>query len=168
MATNDIDPPWSGKSQEQIRAAARQLGHADFLSLINAHVGEPYGKVLRLLREKLGYMVPIMQVHRLHMQDAIAVGLEREAAKDSLVRTLREQVGKGWNRGSGSQEKRRRARAYWVLPYADAQDMVRINALADQVWEELKALNPPDDWCPVTPNDPLIEQAFSRGWPLSK
>lgn len=168
MATSDIDPPWGRGWEEPLRAAARQVGHTDFLGLMNAHVGEPYGRVLRLLRETLGYQVPIMQVYRLHMQEAITAGLGREAAKDSLVRILRQQVGKGWNRGKGSQEKRAWARAYWVLPYTDTKDMERVNALADKVWEELKAMNPPDEWCPATPNDPFIEEAFARGWPVPK
>jgi hypothetical protein len=167
MAANDVDPPWAGGWEERLRAAARQLGHADFLGLMHAHVGEPYGRVLRVLRETLGDSVPMMQVHRLHMHEAIAAGLSRDAAKDSLVRTLRQHLAKGWNRGSGCQEKRASARAYWVLPYTNALDMERVNQLADKVWEELRVLDPPDDWCPAVPSDPLLEQAFVRGWPVT-
>ena len=37
------------------------------------------------------------------------LGVGREAAKDSLVRTLREHLPKGWNHGKAARERRARA-----------------------------------------------------------
>jgi hypothetical protein len=163
MTVNDI-PPWAEGWAEHLREAARQLGFVDFLAFMNAHVGEPYGKVLRVLRMHLGYMVPLMQLQKLHMHEAIVVGKGREAAKDSLVRTLRQELPNGWNTGKQCQERRAWARAYWVLPSSDATEAEKMKAVADSVWDELQAMNPPDNWCPATPNDPIIEAAFARGW----
>jgi hypothetical protein len=36
-----------------------------------------------------------------------------------------------------------------------------------QVWEVLSELNPPDDWCPLDLDDPILQDVFSRVWPES-
>src|SRR5262245_52960225 len=99
------------------------------------------------------------------MLDAIQQGKAREAAKESLVRALNEQLPKGWNKGKQVHYKRGRALGEWVLPCEKAEDWQRVTSLADRVWQEIERLNPPDDWCPRSVNDPVLEEAFAHAWP---
>jgi len=34
-----------------------------------------------------------------------------------------------------------------------------------EIYQALKALQPPNGWRPIGANDPLIQEAFERGWP---
>jgi hypothetical protein len=160
MGSDEI-PPWESGWEERLRGVTRELGHPTFLDYLDSHIGDPYGKLLQIFRSRLGDVVPLMQIQALHMLDAAAVGKTREAAKDSLLRTLRQHIPKGWNKGKNVRQNRAFARAEWVLPdYSD-----ETTALADRVWDEIATLNPPDDWCPSTLTDPILSGAFDRGWP---
>ncbi len=160
--------PWPRYDDEPIQRAVCELGYPSLLALMDAHPGQPYGKVLRILRAHLGYLVPMLQLHKMHMLEAIAARGKREAAKDSLVRTLREQVPGGWNKGKKAREKRAWACAYWVLPRTGGKsEWDRIDALAESVWDSLEALNPPNDWCPSSSDDPIVKSVFERGWPAT-
>lgn len=161
--------PWPPYDDEPIQRAVRELGYPSLLALMDAHAGQPYGKVLRILRAHLGYLVSMLQLHKMHMLEAIATRGKRGAAKDSLVRTLREHVSGGWNKGKKAREKRARACAEWVLPRTggNKSEWDRIDALAKSVWDSLVAMNPPVDWCPSSPADPIVESAFQSGWPAT-
>lgn len=158
-------PQWAEGWQQRLRNAARELGYPSFLDFLRAHAGEPYGKVLRVMRAHLQEMVPMMQLQKLHMIEAIGRGQGREAAKDSLIRSLREHMPRGWNRGKKARENRASARAEWILPCLGPEDRKHIAPLADKVWQQLKIMNPPEDWCPLSTSDPILTEAFARGWP---
>lgn len=163
MKNNDLSP-WPPGWEQDIYKGVRQLGYGNLSELLEAYGGEPYGKILRVLRSTLQRSVPMMQLHKLHMLEAITQGKGRAAAKDSLVRSLREHLPRGWNQGRHPKEKRARAFSEWVLPRTvkNWEDMTK---LANNVWDELEKANPPHDWCPSSTDDVFVEHAFARGWP---
>jgi hypothetical protein len=162
------NPPWAEGWEDHIRTAARRLGYRSLLELMRAHYAEPYGKVYRLLCSALGFRFPIMQLHKLHMLDAIEDGTVREAAKDSFARAFQEHVPAGWNKGKNAREARARAFSEWNLPFAGAQDWEHVRRCADSVWAQLNLMQPPDDWCPSSPDDPILDEAFTQAWPHAR
>jgi hypothetical protein len=158
-------PPWPEGWEDRIRTAVHHLGYQSLLELMQAHSGKPYGQILRLLRSNTESNIPMMQLQKLHMFEASAANGARCAAMDSLVRTLREHIPRGWNKSKDADRKRAWARAYWVLPARTPADRSKFAELANSVWDNLKAIQPPDDWCPSTSDDPIVREAFARGWP---
>jgi hypothetical protein len=161
----DIDhPDWEQGWAERLRTAARELGHASFIDFMKLNVGVPYGKLLRILRNHRGTMVPMMQMTTLHIIDGLSVCSARELARDTLLRSLCDHVASGWNCGKQARWKRALAFSEWNLP-REQGNWDQINALADRVWKEIESQDPPPEWCPRTLDDPILEVAFSLGWP---
>ena len=52
-----------------------------------------------------------------------------------------------------------------MLPGASAAEKVTVAARAQQVWDELEKLQPPDHWRPASVADPILQEAFNRAWP---
>ena len=74
----------------------------------------------------------------------------------------------GWNKGKNAREARARAFSEWNLPFAGAQDWEHVRRCADSVWAQLNLMQPPDDWCPSSPDDPILDEAFTQAWPHAR
>lgn len=98
------------------------------------------------------------------MEEAKQFGALRAAAADALVRTLNDLLIVGW--GNGVNFDFRRAASYgdWVSTMGvHLRDDV-VEAKAKEVFKALSELLPPKGWKPASPEDPLIREAFDRGW----
>jgi hypothetical protein len=161
MASEDRQSYWDAGWEQRFEEAAKKMGYGCFLEFMDAHPGEPYGPILRRLREQAGCLLPLMQLHLLHLRQAHANRETRDIAIDTLIRSLRQYLARGWNNGKKTRERRIDARTDWVLPHDAGREM---DARADHVWQEIERLSPPDDWCPASPEDPILQEAFRRGW----
>jgi len=156
---------WSGDWKARVRERVNRLGFDSLPALASAHPGVPFGQLFRLLRETespddttIGYI----QFQALFFEEAEANGRIREAIADTLVRRLRQHLRSGWNRGQRLRERKAEARAKWELP---PSRIPKFGVVTDKIWDALRDLNPPDDWCPADCNDPIIQEAFRHAWP---
>lgn len=149
----------------QIESRIRSLGYDSVLDFFVRNPGIPYGLLLKQIAEPVEGTnhldFPILPLRELYRREAVQAGRAREFAKDGLIRSLRENLGKGWNTGRNAGQRRARAFSHWSTPSDDFEH------LCDRVWEALVELNPPEDWRPEVRGDEYIEKAFEIAWPAS-
>jgi hypothetical protein len=141
---------------------AKNLGYANVGAFFENNPGIPYGVLLKKISvpvESGRHLdIPILVLKMVHRQNAIETGRIREYAIDTMVRSLTEHLGSGWNAGRNSKERRAAAYANWST-------VPEFNSHFEKVWRALESLNPPDRWRPDAVADPIIERAFEIGWP---
>jgi hypothetical protein len=103
-----------------------------------------------------------------HAVEAQANGCLREFAVDRLIRGLRFNLPKGRIHVEGK-----------PLTMATISAIADVKVLLDGLgaatekervttsWQELLKLAPPLGWRPKVVDDPLVDQAFERGWPVA-
>jgi hypothetical protein len=147
-----------------IEERIHNLGFRTVLDFFEAHAGVPYGILLKKVAmpvEGTNHLdIPFFAILEIHRREAIRSGRVRDLAKDTLVRSLQEHLGKGWGKGKHSSTHRARAFSRWATPSDD------VDRLCDDVWECLVRLKPPEDWRPADIHDEYIERAFDMAWPL--
>jgi hypothetical protein len=106
-----------------------------------------------------------MQLSRLQMQEAKRDGTLRQAAMDAFARELNWRLPEGWVPDGPAESRAAGA-------YASTTTLVEIDGESPQfhgqlleMYQSLKLLQPPIGWRPAGGNDPLIQEAFARGWP---
>jgi hypothetical protein len=143
----------------------RHLGFADTLVFVAANPMIPFGQLFRIVCDDsrdVRHTIAIAQFQQVFFQDAARQGKLREAIRDTLLRRLREHLRHGWNQGKMSKTRRALAFSQWELPTFDRE---RIAGITDKIWQALVDLQPPDDWCPKSVDDPIRENAFAIAWP---
>ena len=156
---------WDADWESRIQKRVQHLGFGDTFSFVSAHPLIPFGQLFRILRDDnpdKRYSIAIAQFQHVYFCDAARQGHLREAILDTLVRRLREHLRQGWNHGKMAKERRASAYSQWELPTFDRQ---RFAGITERIWQALIDLSPPDDWCPESAKDPLLEKAFASGWP---
>ena len=156
---------WQGDWQSRVRALVQELGHEDAFDFVMSNPGKSFGQLFRYLREAAGeaqVQLAFVQLPELFYVDADRRGQLRSALMESLVRSLQQYLGRGWNVGKRVRERRIEARTEWPIP-ANGYD--RWQKVQDEVWRELVSKAPPDDWCPNGREDPILQEVFSRAWP---
>ncbi len=150
---------WSPDWGEQIDDRARALGYADVTELLGNMPGQPYGVVA----DRLGGVAPI-QIITVQFREAKRGGRIREAAKDSLVRNLNEQLPSGWGTGENAEWQSVRALASWSSELQVTGDCEELKSTLFAIAQALRGLPPPEGWVPRTPVDPIIECVFNAKW----
>jgi hypothetical protein len=156
---------WNSDWQQRIRAIVQGMGYEDVYAFVMSLRSKSFGELFGLLREAAGGVeapVAFVQLPELFYTDAKRRGCLRLALMESLVRTLRQFLLQGWNRGKKARERRTDARARWPTPTDGYDHFLR---LQDRIWTEIECCAPPDNWCPESRDDPIIQQAFARAWP---
>jgi hypothetical protein len=160
-----VTNPWAIGWESRVLDRVRRMGFADPVAFAAAHPQIPFGQLFRILLENDtdgGETITISQFQELLFEEAKRSGKLRHAIRDTLLRRLRQHLGHGWNRGAKIKERRAAAFSQWELPTFDRQ---RLANITDRIWQALRDLEPPDDWCPGCITNPYLEKAFEVGWP---
>ena len=155
---------WDGDWKTKVRSVARGMGHDDVYEYVNsnpsASMGELFGAFRAAARDS-GIEVAMIQFTDVFYEDARTRDRLRDAVMDFLVRNLLHHMPSGWGRGTRDRERRGKACEVWILPTTIP---VSFDSLQTEVLNALLAASPPDDWCPASIEDPLIQSAFSDAW----
>jgi hypothetical protein len=157
MATTQHN--WSWDWANRIENRARAIGYASLSELLADVPGEPYADVAK----RLGDVAPI-QVLAVQLREAKLTGRVRDAAKDSLVRNLVEQLPNGWGIGDNSDWQSVRALSSWSSELAVTGGCEELKPRLLAIARALRALPPPSGWIPSSPNDSIIERVFDAEW----
>ena len=144
-------------------ARINALGYDNALDFFSDSPGIPYGVLLkrigRIVEGKNYFDVPIFALKVVHQNQAVAQAKTREYAMDTLVRSLLEQIGPGWNTGKDWDARSAQAYSTWPTP-------PKLEERYERVWSALNKLGPPQKWRPLPFGDELIQKAFDIGWPV--
>lgn len=149
---------WCDNWQERHRERIFATGVSSIAEFLRKHPAEPYHKLGRYV----GNAIAAVQFQRLQFDEAIANGRVREACKELLVRTLNDDLKRGWQRGGHWESNRAGAYAHFVNEIWRQEEY---RSYGEQVWRALVELMPPSEWVPKSIDDPLIQKAFEVGWP---
>lgn len=125
------------------------------------------------LADQLGEDVAPVQLTMMHVAEAHADGAHafREAAKDCLVRYLRERLPLGWGRVPLDQREltesfmNTKAFVGWE---SSIEEVDRAMApYIDGVWDQLQELAI-NGWLPEGADDEVIRRAFDAAWPVAQ
>jgi len=163
---------WNGDWPQRLRTLAAFMGASDVYDLVMSRRGQSFGEVFRSLREtanELGVRVAFQQLKVAFYLDAYAQGKLREAFMEAMVRSIRQFLRKGWNKGK--KVRSRRIDASTVFPTPSLLDEFALTvadwiALKKLAFYELEQLKPPDEWCPEDYKDPIIQKLFDKIWPV--
>jgi hypothetical protein len=125
------------------------------------HPGIPYVD----LQSVIPFPVAPVQILRLQLAEAKRLGKIREVAMDTLSRAINRAFTAGWNKGENPQFRWASAASDFITDLAEGEATDNLKVLARNVCQSLKELDPPVGWQPTGPADPLIQEAFGRGWP---
>jgi hypothetical protein len=136
------------------------LGFANVEDFLKQFPAEPYIDVVR----RIAPWVAAMQLSRLQMEEAFSTGLMREAAMDSFARNMNS-LPNGWVFDSETDSRAAGACANTSTAVVIDGHSPQFRGHILEVYKVLKSLQPPLGWRPSGPDDPLIQKAFSVGWP---
>jgi hypothetical protein len=153
---------WQTGWQARVQYDAQLHGFSSITELLASRPGVPYEDVVSLFQTPVA---PI-QIVRLQLEEAGWEGGIRPAAMDVLPRVINRAFPEGWQNGENPDFRRASAfSAFMTGIVFDAKATKEMETKAQQVCDELVKIVPPVGWRPSGPNDPLIQQAFSRAWP---
>ena len=152
---------WQPGWQARILYHSQLHGFSSLSELLASRPGVPYEDITSLFQTAVA---PI-QLVRLQLEEAGWQGGIRPAAMDVLPRVINRAFPEGWRNGENPEFRRASAfSAFMTHIVFDAKGTKQMEAAAQQVCDELIKIDPPIGWRPSGPNDPLIQQAFSRAW----
>jgi hypothetical protein len=140
---------WSDDWRSKMLDALCDRGFRSATEFLKYASGETYVNLSR----QLGDFAP-HQLETLQFEEASKSGQVRTAAKDALVRILRDRLKRGWKIGKHVGYNTASAFAAWkgCPRLSDAQN----EALADHVWKAMEQAAPPTGWLPGSIDDPII------------
>lgn len=153
---------WTTDWPNRLRDELRSKGYESITSFLSQFPAEPYVDVAR----RIAPWVAGMQVSRLHMQEAKLSGQLRAAAMDALARDLNWRLPDGWVPDSTTESRAAGAAATSTTSVVVDGDAPHFKPRMLEVYKGLKACEPAVGWKPSGPDDPLICDAFARGWPV--
>lgn len=159
---SNVDQIWDGDWRARIRGRVHSVGCETVGDFLKRHPSEPYFKVAR----RLGDDVAAVQLSQIQFEEIADASELRRAAMDGFSREIAEHLKRGW--GVGRHVDFNTAGAYtgWIALLQFRAEAPHLVPRGDAVWNELKALNPPQGWLPSGPDDPIIQAAFAKAWPL--
>ena len=153
---------WQPGWQARILYQAKLLGFSSISEFLASHPATPYEDIGTFFQ----IAVAPIQIVRLQLDEAGWAGSIRPAAMDVLPREINRAFPEGWRNGENPDFRRASAFSAFMTDIVfDAKATKEMEAAAQRVCDELLKLAPPVGWRPSGPNDPLIQQAFSRAWP---
>jgi hypothetical protein len=161
MTTHRGDRTWGGNWRSKIKSRLHAVGCEPVSDFLARFPAEPYITVA----ERLGDDVAAFQLEWMQFEEGKSENAIRNLAMDSLAGDLRSHLPAGWRHGAKADFDTAGAYADWVVRLEQQQAEAKVKATA--VWETLEELHPPVGWSPSVPRDPLIVDAFTKGWPES-
>jgi hypothetical protein len=150
----DSQHAWSQKWADRLERKVQELGYANLTDLLADLPARPYSE----LAQRLGDVAPI-QIISVQFREARLTGRERDAAKDSLVRNLVEQLPNGWGIGEEAEWQAVRALSSWSSEIQVTGECEELKAKLLAVAHALRELPPPRG-----PDDPIIADVFESHW----
>jgi hypothetical protein len=163
-----LDEIWSADWRFKVYERLAERGFSQMSEWLAARPGATYAQ----LAAELGDDVAPVQVTRLQLAEAVRSGQLKEAAKDVLVRYLREGLPEGWGHMPKELEFSDLKFAQ-VAPFASWSSQMKeqafdgLSAIADSIWEGLQSITD-SDWVPRDANDPIISAIFDRAWAVGR
>jgi hypothetical protein len=102
---------------------------------------------------------------RAMMREAVERNNVREVAIDYLCREINENLPEGWGRGELLELRTAGPLVSLIAALTLDAQLPQFEANAKRVWGELKSICPPVGWRPLSADDPILREAFVRGWP---
>lgn len=165
---------WQEGWPERFDAIIQNMGYDSTYDFVFSHPGQSFGEMFRAVRDSIDPderpHVAFVQLAEVFYITANHRGQLRAAMMEALVRSLRQFLRKGWNQGKKIRERRGDAQFNWPTPdFVPYQEWSHSDwrKFQRQIWAEIESIGPPDDWCPEDYNDPIIQEAFERAWPVS-
>jgi hypothetical protein len=155
------DSTWDADWQKRIFIHLREKGYETINDFLRHFPAEPYVDVAN----RIAPWVAAMQLSRLQMQEAKHQGTIRGAAMDSIARNLNWRLPAGWAIDDKSVSEAAGAFANTSTSVVIDGQSAEFKSRIREIYQALKALQPPNGWRPIGANDPLIQEAFERGWP---
>ena len=152
---------WGGDWQSRIRGLLHANGFETVREVLANYPAEPYTKV----GKHLGDDIAGFQILQLQYQEALDCDGIRDVAADALAREIAGKLKRGWGRKMHRDFNRAHAFSSWIGAMRNYAPDFESSYTA--VWNALLQFEPPDDWVPNGPNDPIIADAFETGWPES-
>jgi hypothetical protein len=152
--------------EKDVISRAATLGFSSLSEYLASRPAVPYPN----LAAEMGAPVMGLQVAELQIRTARAEGVAslRAAAKDALVRCLRQVLTSGWGRTDSTEPGVSRdfvnvsAWTLWGSMIASARPA---DAIIRDVWQEL-SIRAPEGWLPTSTDDPVVTAAFDAAWPI--
>jgi hypothetical protein len=92
-------------------------------------------------------------------------GRVQDAAKDSLIRNLVEELPNGWGVGDNAKWKSILALSSWSSELEVTGGFVELSKILNAISDAIRTLPPPIGWLPKSPDDPILDAAFRKYWP---
>jgi hypothetical protein len=163
---------WANGWQARFNSIIQKMGYEDTFDFVFSRSGQSFGEMFRAIRESAGTgersFLAFTHLIELFYVDAEHRGQLRTAVMEALVRSLRQRMRGGWNRGKKVRERRIDVQTNWPIPH-----LVTYRGWSHDDWRdfqsrvlaEIEVIDPADDWCPEGANDPTIQEVFRRTWP---
>jgi hypothetical protein len=163
---------WASGWQTRFRSIVQRMGYEDVYDFVMSRrrqsFGEMFGAIRKFAPAADNDFLAFAHLKAMFYVDAEQREQLRTAFMEALVRSFCQFMRSGWNRGKKIRQRRIDVRAEWPTPYLLAQlDWAHKDwiALKARVLSEIENISPPDDWCPESSEDPVIQEAFRRVWP---
>jgi hypothetical protein len=154
---------WTGDWKARIADRLRDLGCAGMSQFIAMFPRESFYE----LSKRLGDDVAPIQMEAFLAWEGHETGRDREIAMECLVRLMYEHNRRGWNKGRHASFRQSSVLSKWLSVSVLAENVNRFRVEKEQVWKALKDSQPPEGWLPESAQDSFIQQAFTKGWPLT-
>jgi hypothetical protein len=155
---------WKGNWSQRIHRALRERGFETASEFLERFPGESYLTVVN----RIAPWVAAMQLINLQMREARTAGTLRAAAMDGCARNLNDRLPEGWMESSNAESSLAGALAGVSASLTVDAESPELARRLDGVYKALRSLCPPVGWRPSGPDDPIIREAFDRGWPEEK
>jgi len=164
------DETWLGDWEERCRHRLACEGFTSMTAYLKSREGVTYSKVAKQLDGCAPLQVALMQFREAREKKTL-----RNVSKDSLVRTIRERMKRGWDVSIHRRRQRTSAFVQWLSILRCDQAFVGNEACDEQsvlmskrgedVWRVLEE-SAVVGWLPESADDPVITKAFDEGWPV--
>lgn len=156
---NTFSRAWDGNWRARLVGRIQEFGFENAAEFLASIPGIPYPEAAN----RLGNDVASFQLEWLHFEKGTNENTIRLLAMDSLPRDLSSHLKHGWRGGTKGDFDTSGAYADWTVRIGQCNE--DFEAKAKLVWGELEKLQPRIGWLPAGPTDPLVVEAFRRGWP---
>jgi hypothetical protein len=154
MAHGTWTSDWTSRLSHQIN----QMGFATIEDFLTAHPGEPYLSLVA----RIAPWVAALQLQRLQMLTARALGRLREAAMDALAREINDAYPNGWTDDLSTAASVGGRWAALVTVQGNSPELAPITL---PLFRALLEKKPSIGWRPSSGEDPLIREVFDQCWP---
>jgi hypothetical protein len=138
-----------------------ELGFPSIAAYLESMPSATYEDIARSLHTEIA---PI-QVIKAQFEEATRTGALRNAAKDSLCRSIIERFPHGWNSGDSYKWTIVKALSGWSSEIIATGGHPELKDILHEIIKCIRDAPPPNGWLPSGTNDPIIAGVFDKCWP---